>query len=462
MKTRRVPLIIIISVICAFLISFSFTGCTLALNGESAYDIAVRHGYAGSEQEWLESLKGSDGLNGTDGKDGTDGQNGKDGGGSFDINALYTEYLKQNPTATFLEFVNSILTIDNLTLEDAAQTGLRSAVSVQCEFTKTVRVGGQNRTETYYSAGSGVIYKITGDKAYIITNYHVVYDLSSDTANHISDDILVCTYGRETLTDALAAVYIGGSMNFDIAVLEAKNTRINSDNFLRAADIADSDKVAVGERAIAIGNPISEGLSATAGIISVDSDYVDLEAADGSTTPISMRVLRVDAAINSGNSGGGLFNERGELIGIVNSKTSGTTSSGSSIENIGYAIPSVVVTAVADNIIDGFMKKCLLGITTEVTDTSAVLDTYGRVIIKQTIKITIIADNSVAKGILQVGDILNTAELLGKIISIDRNHKLSELMLNARAGSTVKLSITRGTQNLDVSIITKAENSTAL
>lgn len=471
MKTRKGYLIIVLSVICAFLISFSFMGCTLTSDGESAYDIAVRYGFVGTEQEWIESLRGADGTdglngvdgrNGVDGLNGADGQDGKDGGGSIDINVLYTEYLKENPGATFLDFVSSVIYIENLSVEEAVQTGLRSAVSVQCEFTRTVRVGGQNRTETYYSGGSGVIYKMVGETAYIITNFHVVYDLDSNTSNKISDDILICTYGRENQTDAIAVTYIGGSMNYDIAILRAEKTRINSDSFLRTVDIADSNDIAVGEQAIAIGNAVGEGLSATAGIISVDSEYIDMEAVNGSTTPVNMRVIRVDSAINSGNSGGGLFNSRGELIGIVNAKTSGTTSSGSSIDNIGYAIPSAVVTAVADNIIDGFMKKCLLGITTEVSDTSAVLDSFGRVHIKQTIKVTIIDDSSVAKGILQVGDIINSAELVDKIVTIDRIHKLSELMINARAGSTVKLSITRGTETLTVSIVAKTENSIAL
>ena len=76
-------------------------------------------------------------------------------------------------------------------------------------------------------------------------------------------------------------------------------------------------------------------------------------------TELSLRVMRTDAAVNSGNSGGGLFDDSGRLIGIVNAKSSNTSD-----DNIGYAIPSNVATAIADNAIyysDGTIKRCMLG-----------------------------------------------------------------------------------------------------
>ena len=109
--------------------------------------------------------------------------------------------------------------------------------------------------------------------------------------------------------------------------------------------VFDSEMINVGESAIAIGNPEGNGFSTSLGIVSVDSEYIEMTGADG-VTNVEFRVMRIDTAVNGGNSGGGLFNSKGELIGIVNAKIQSTT-----VENIAYAIPSNLAAAVADNII---------------------------------------------------------------------------------------------------------------
>ena len=110
-------------------------------------------------------------------------------------------------------------------------------------------------------------------------------------------------------------------------------------------EYVNSDTLQMGAIAIAIGNPENNGISATQGIISLESEYIEM-ANSANTDVITYRVLRVDTAINSGNSGGGLFDSEGRVMGIVNAKMVDEA-----IDSIGYAIPSNIVFNVADNII---------------------------------------------------------------------------------------------------------------
>lgn len=177
------------------------------------------------------------------------------------------------------------------------------------EITTETVVGGSRFSQYVTSgAGSGVI---VAKEGYIITNYHVI-----DGA----DNVLVRTNdGTE-----YKAEIIGSDSSSDIAVLKIDA----ADKELTVVTVGDSDTLIVGETVIAIGNPLGElGGSVTDGIISALNREIEI---DGQT----MTLLQHNAAVNPGNSGGALFNARGELIGIVNAK-----SSGEDIEGIGFAIP---------------------------------------------------------------------------------------------------------------------------
>ena len=165
-----------------------------------------------------------------------------------------------------------------------------------------------------------------------------MYDSNSNTDNHISDKIYIYLYGLESEAYAIPATYVGGSANYDIAVLRVDKNDILLDAIetgaAMAVTVANSDELTPGMTTIAIGNPSSSdadlgGISVTKGIVSVDSEYITMSAIDTSGE-VQFRVIRIDAPVNSGNSGGGLFNDKGELIGIVNAKISS-----SSVENIG-------------------------------------------------------------------------------------------------------------------------------
>ena len=340
----------------------------------------------------------------------------------------------------------------------AAAKSLLSSVSVIATFEANETSFGRptGQTTQYRSAGSGVIYKLdknAGD-AYIITNYHVVYDSSSNTHNKISNDIQIFLYGKQHSRYKINAEYIGGSMNYDLAVLKVDASTVLMESEATAVKIADSDKVSVLETAIAIGNPEGNGISATVGHVNVDSEYISMLGADNSTA-VEYRVMRVDTAVNSGNSGGGLFNAEGDLIGIVNAKMSDST-----VDNIGYAIPSNVVKGVADNIIyycDGTEKecvyRCMMGITVESKSSTAKYDTEtGKVHIIEEIAVAELQLNSFAKGYLQVGDVIKSVAVDGVKCSVTRIHNVVDSMLNARVGSRVVITIVRDGAKKEVTI----------
>lgn len=341
-----------------------------------------------------------------------------------------------------------------------AAKSLLSCVSVYCNFetqySSGFYPGGSTSTRSYTSSGSGVIYKLdknSGD-AYVITNYHVVYDSDANTANKISDDITLYLYGQEAALYAIPATYVGGSMKYDIAVLKVEDSAVLTESNAVAANIANSDEVNILERVIAVGNPEMRGLSVTLGHVNVDSEDIVITGADD-TTQLTMRVIRIDAAVNSGNSGGGLFDSEGNLVGIVNAKMAN-----SSVDNIGYAIPSNVAKNIADNIIyycDGTdeesVYRCVMGVVPGVAGRSTEYDEQTGIVSKvELVGVYSVNEGSVAYGKLQENDIINSITVDGVKTEVTRSFHVFDSMLKARAGSTVVLNITRGGETFDVTL----------
>ena len=306
---------------------------------------------------------------------------------------------------------------------------------------------------TSTSAGSGVIYKLNKEKgdAYIITNYHVVYDNAS-----ISSEIYAYLYGMEAAEYAIPATYVGGSMNYDIAVLKVKGSTVLMQSNAVAVEVADSNDVAILDTAIAIGNPEGNGISATVGCINVDSENISVGfQVYNKIQRITLRVMRTDAAVNSGNSGGGLFNDKGELIGIVNAKDAD-----SSTDNIGYAIPSNVAKAIAENILyycDGTAKqnvyRCMLGVTVGVKALYTEYDIEtGKIYKRETVMLTDVASDAAASGLLRKNDIINSITIDGIKHEVSRTYHIIDSMLYARVGSSVVINVTRDGVAIDISI----------
>lgn len=365
-----------------------------------------------------------------------------------------------------IESNSTNLTVENSGGDASAATakGLISAVTVTSNFEKTVKTSyggmfpgfGGSTVQQYSSEGSGVIYRIdrNSGSAFIITNYHVVYDSSSNTDDGISDDIEIFLYGREYDEFAIPAIYVGGSLYYDIAVLYVENCEELQNSIYNSVDISSSDTVEVGATAIAIGNPEGYGISASLGIVSVNSEYITMTAADGSST-VSFRVMRVDTAVNSGNSGGGLYNDKGELVGIVNAKIIDET-----VENIAYAIPATVASAVADNIIDNCYGKenktvmrAILGVTVGVTDSRAVIDDKGNIQIEELVKVSEVNSGSLADGKLFVGDVVKSITVGGETKEITRRYHIIDEMLRARVGESVQITVMRDGKEITVDLL---------
>ena len=344
----------------------------------------------------------------------------------------------------------------------ASAKGLLSSVKITASFTKTVNggyggffpgMGGGSYKNTYSSKGSGVIYSLDSEQgdAFIVTNYHVVYDASSDSG--VSEDIKIFLYGAEYESQAIPATYVGGSLFYDIAVLRVEDCARLRGSVYSAVNVSESE-VFVGQNAIAVGNPEGMGISTSYGIVSVASEYISMTAADNSGT-VTFRVIRVDTAVNSGNSGGGLFNDKGELIGIVNAKVIDD-----GVENIGYAIPAAVAAAVTDNIIDNCYGKdntsvlrAILGVSLGITDSYADVDAEtGMPVIVECVKISAVDTDGLAAGNLLAGDVLVSATVGERSVAITRQYHVIDLMLYARVGDTVSLTVLRDGATVTVDI----------
>ncbi len=380
------------------------------------------------------------------------------------------ENIVQNITQNITQNTITITGDNTNNVTYATAKGLRSAVSIYCTFEITSSGNSywnpRPSTQTYYTTGSGVIYEIDANgNAFIVTNHHVVYESSSDSDNGISENINIYLYGLESEAFAIPATYVGGSANYDLAVLRVDANEVLKEAYesgaAAAVSIGNSDEVTPGQTTIAIGNPSADelgGISVTSGIVSVDSEYITMTSNTGSGE-VQFRVIRTDAPVNSGNSGGGMFNDSGELIGIVNAKIMS-----SDIENIGYALPSNVVRAVADNIIDYcYGKDCesvmrgLLGITVEVSDYDTYFDTQsGLIVRREEITVHEVTAGGLGESILQAGDVVKSITIGDDTITVTRQHHLIDAMLDVRVGDTVSLVIVRnGTETTVSTTITE-------
>ena len=416
-------------------------------DGSTAYDAAVTRGENGSRESWLAGLDSP----------------------STELRRLYEEAKADGSfTGTYYEFLKDLGVSE--TNGAYVQTALRSAVSIVAKFSS-----GKRGEDDYYSAGSGVIYELDTTKgdALIITNYHVIYDADSnggEHVRHISDEITIYLYGGEISSGAIPATYLGGAMQYDIAVLSVEDCPLLKEtegNHVYAKEIvgANTDALTVGEKVYAIGNAEGEGLSVTEGIVSVDAEYIDIYAADGKTM-LNLLEIRTDAAVNHGNSGGGLFNTSGELVGIVNARSEATGAVA-----FGYAIPANLVLSLAQNIIDTCTADshvrgavvARLGITAQVEQSRGVFDeATGKMYKEETIVISEISIGGIAYDSkkLFTGDTLVFAKLSStrggvpyeREVAITRLYKLTNLLFEVRGGDTLTLTISRGGELIEVEI----------
>lgn len=458
----------ILSLACVATLGVTLSACEEEKEIINAYDIAVKNGFTGTEEEWLSSLKGANGNHGAD----------------LDINAVYEKAVEEGYDKGFLAFLKEYLSIevqeDNDTQVLAQNVASVMSVCAGFKTTKTYQsgywpnFGTQQQVSYTASEGSAVIIELNKEagNAIVLTNYHVVYDANSDGENGISDCIYLYPYGaRERFYpgnqdangdgqvteadrgdvggDGIKATFIGGAMYYDIAILEISGSEYLKNSEATVAKIGSSETVEQGEKVFAIGNANGLGISVTAGILSVPSENIEMSALDGSKTVQSFRVMRTDAAINHGNSGGALFNVKGELIGITNAK-----SVEDETDALGYALPITQISYVVDNIRANDTKNvqvAWLGVTSTVTASKSVLNDNGTLDIVEEITVAEVIKTTTAEGYkpgagqdkLKVGDVLKSVKIGDKTYAITRNYRLGDLMLNVRVGDTITINVLR-------------------
>lgn len=281
----------------------------------------------------------------------------------------------------------------------------------------TTNVWGQTASASV--AGSGFI--LTED-GYVVTNNHVVADATSVTVKLYD--------GQE-----YEATIVGTDSMNDVALLKIDATG------LQCVSVGNSDDLAVGDEVIAIGNPLGElTFTMTAGYISALDREINTDG-----TPINM--MQTDAAINSGNSGGPLFDMNGNVIGITTAKYSGSTSSGTSIEGIGFAIPiNDVMRIVYDLQEYGYVTgRAYLGVTVRDLDSSTA-STYGLPV--GPIVQSVAEDSCAAKAGVQEGDIIIGFEEREVASYTD----LVAALNDSKAGDTVTLKVFRSGAQIDLTL----------
>lgn len=329
---------------------------------------------------------------------------------------------------------------DELSTEEVVEKVLPSVVGIESTFEITStnnsyyygfggfgNYGGSTpQTQEATATGTGVI--IT-DNGYIVTNAHVIYD--SEYGSGLASGISVLLNDDKTYD----AEVIGYDTDCDLAVL-----KIDADG-LTAAEFGDSDSLKLGQSVVAIGNPLGFELmdTVTSGIVSGLNRSITINDK-------AMNLIQTDAAINSGNSGGPLINMYGQVIGINSSKMSSSYSE-TTIENIGFAIPSNEVSSIIDDIMKyGYVTgKPQLGISCQDV-TEAVSKMYN---IPMGVYIATVTDGSAAdKAGLQSGDV---------IIKIDDVEVSTSDELNAEknkheAGDKIKITYIRDGEEKSVKV----------
>ncbi len=294
-------------------------------------------------------------------------------------------------------------------------------VIIHNNYTASQNYFGYVQTQEAQASGSGIIVGENDTELLVATNYHVIE--GADSLEVIFTD-----------DSSVQAVVKGTDQDMDLAVIAVMLDDISEDTLgaIKVATLGDSDSLALGEPAIAIGNALGYGQSVTTGVISAINREVEISEG------VYQTFIQTDAAINPGNSGGALLNISGEVIGINSNKIGGET-----IEGMGYAIPISVARPIIDKLMNEETKvkvsdeeRGYLGIS-GVTVTSSVSQMYG---LPLGIYVAEVADGGGAQAAgMQKGDVIVGFEG-DEITSMD---ELQNKLEYYSAGTTVKVTVKR-------------------
>ena len=270
---------------------------------------------------------------------------GSNSGGTTSTSKMSVKVDSQASKA-FQAVKGSVVSVINMQRQNQSSSGLSGILGdIYGDGSNSSSSNSKSSLETA-SEGSGVIYKKSGNAAYVVTNNHVV---SGSNALEV-----ILSNGKK-----LEASLVGKDAVTDLAVLKINGSDVN-----KVASFGNSDNIQVGESALAIGSPLGSqyATSLTEGIISAKKRSVPVTDESTNQQTGNATVIQTDAAINPGNSGGPLINLAGQVIGI-NSMKLASDNNGTSVEGMGFAIPSnEVVTIINQLIAKGKVVRPALGI----------------------------------------------------------------------------------------------------
>ena len=329
----------------------------------------------------------------------------------------------------YVPFVSS--TVENVYKNDVTVTdkGIADAVDKVYDSVVTVETYKSNQK---ISSGTGFVYKIEGNKAYVLTNHHVI-DGGTEIQLNFTDGSLV------------KASIVGSDAYADIAVLS-----VNKDDIITVAEMGKSEDSRVGDTVFTVGAPLDTSYSwtVTRGIVSGKDRMVEVSVNGSNSSDWIMKVVQTDAAINSGNSGGPLCNSNGEVIGINSMKL---VSSG--VEGMGFAIPIEDALEYAEKIENGEkLERPVIGISmVELNDTYSLYT--NRISVDDSIKNGVVVVES-TKGGPAADAGIKSGDVVTKIDGVEIN-SIAELryqLYKHEPGDSINVTYVRGTSEKTVKV----------
>ena len=350
------------------------------------------------------------------------------------------------PTTTTTTAADSSDTSDNvkatgeMSVKDVASSAMPSLVAISTTTVEEVETFFGTTSQEVPASGTGVIVGQNDDELLIATNNHVVSGATSLSVSFIDDETVE---GQIKGTDA----------DNDLAVVAVKLSDIKDEtkSQIKIAVMGNSDDLEVGDQVVAIGNALGTGQSLTSGYISAKDRTISSQDESTGETITSEGLIQTDAAINPGNSGGALLNMNGELIGIVNAK-----SSSSDAEGLGFAIPINDAIKVAQDLLENgyvtgrpYMGITYLAVTDAQTAQQLGVNAYGIYVAD------VVKGGPADKAGLKVGD---------RIVSIDgtevaQKTDLGTIIQQHSAGDTLSITVARGGQMQTVSLTLGEKNN---
>lgn len=443
-------------------------------------------------------------------------ENGKDGK-SITLSEVFSACVEQGlyTEEQYSEFISDF--IDENIQADAGKQYLysvmNSVVTIYSAFPIEVSANVSTgfppfgtTTQTYdcyeIYIGSGVIYKMDETYSYIITNSHVITDEDSTNSHRVPDEIMLWQYGytpsvsyadnitinSETyhqsydMSGGVNATIVGYSVDYDIAVLKVETADLKAKNS-DSCPVTIADGYSLFDEVYAIGNSYGEGISVTKGQVSVYSEEIAIADMPADSQTHTYRVMRIDAVIYGGNSGGGVFNEFGELVGIVNAGLNEVINYGDveidsvPLEGFNNALPIDAVVPVVENLIYYGDETAVYSTKTITIENLGVTvgETYNNYD-KTTGKLSydVVVEKCVEGSVLenlgmQVGDVI-TSITIGDAVSTAENditqtithaYQINDLLNNVRENSMVTFRVEREGNN-SISFTVSAETIKSL